>query len=106
MTLLGGVFRAWWCTAVLGTWLFGAGVIRSRGRWRRGPARTRGERGLRTPVLHRVLGGDEGMSTAEYAVGTIAAAAFAGLLYTIVTSDAVTEALTSLLRSALSQELG
>ncbi len=46
------------------------------------------------------------MSTAEYAVGTIAAAAFAGLLYTVVTSDAVTEALTSLLRSALSREIG
>ncbi|WP_017972902.1 DUF4244 domain-containing protein [Actinopolyspora halophila] len=57
-------------------------------------------------MIRRIRGGDEGMSTAEYAVGTIAAAAFAGLLYTVVTSDAVTEALTSLLRSALSREIG
>ncbi|NYH80507.1 hypothetical protein FHR84_003864 [Actinopolyspora biskrensis] len=57
-------------------------------------------------MTRRIRGGDEGMSTAEYAVGTIAAAAFAGLLYTVVTSDAVTEALTSLLRSALSGEAG
>jgi Protein of unknown function (DUF4244) len=32
---------------------------------------------------------DEGMSTAEYAVGTVAACAFAGLLFKIVTSDEV-----------------
>jgi hypothetical protein len=31
------------------------------------------------------LGSDTGMSTAEYAVGTIAAAAFAAVLYTVVT---------------------
>ncbi len=43
------------------------------------------------------------MSTAEYAIGTLAAAAFAALLYTVVTSDAVTEALSSLVRRALSE---
>ncbi len=37
--------------------------------------------------------GDRGMSTAEYAVGTIAAAAFAGLLFKIVTSSQVKQLL-------------
>ncbi|WP_258718700.1 DUF4244 domain-containing protein [Saccharopolyspora gloriosae] len=45
--------------------------------------------------------GDGGMSTAEYAIGTVAAAAFAGLLYTVVTGDSVTAALTSLVERAL-----
>lgn len=45
---------------------------------------------------------DSGMSTVEYAVGTIAAAAFAALLYTIVTGDSVMAALTSLIEQALS----
>lgn len=30
---------------------------------------------------------DDGMSTAEYAIGTIAAAAFGAILYTVVTGD-------------------
>ncbi|WFR72481.1 DUF4244 domain-containing protein [Prescottella defluvii] len=30
---------------------------------------------------------DNGMSTAEYAIGTIAAAAFGAILYTVVTGD-------------------
>jgi len=42
------------------------------------------------------------MSTAEYAIGTIAAAAFAALLYTIVTGDSVLAALTTLVQKALS----
>ncbi|WP_425556190.1 DUF4244 domain-containing protein [Kitasatospora nipponensis] len=44
---------------------------------------------------------DGGMSTAEYAVGTVAACAFAALLYKVVTSDAVSAALTGLLDRAL-----
>jgi hypothetical protein len=52
------------------------------------------------------LRGDEGMSTAEYAIGTIAAAAFAALLYTVVTGDSVLTALTSLVEQALSVDLG
>jgi hypothetical protein len=46
-------------------------------------------------------GGDEGMSTAEYAVGTVAAAAFAGLLFKIVTSSEVKTLLTGIIRRAL-----
>jgi hypothetical protein len=44
---------------------------------------------------------DAGMTTAEYAVGTVAAVAFAVVLYKIVRSDAVSAALTSIVRSAL-----
>ncbi|WP_067171025.1 DUF4244 domain-containing protein [Microtetraspora niveoalba] len=44
---------------------------------------------------------EAGMSTAEYAVGTIAACAFAGLLYKIVTSGEVREMLTTLIQKAL-----
>jgi hypothetical protein len=46
-------------------------------------------------------GGDAGMTTAEYAVGTVAAVAFAVVLYKIVRSDAVSAMLTSIIRSAL-----
>lgn len=44
---------------------------------------------------------DRGMTTAEYAVGTLAAVAFAGLLLKVVTSGAVQQALTSLFQRAL-----
>jgi hypothetical protein len=42
-----------------------------------------------------------GMTTAEYAVGTVAAVAFAAVLYKIVQSDAVSSALSSIVTSAL-----
>lgn len=44
---------------------------------------------------------ERGMTTAEYAVGTVAAVAFAAVLYKIVRSDAVSSALTSIVTSAL-----
>jgi hypothetical protein len=44
---------------------------------------------------------DAGMSTAEYAVGTVAAVGFAVVLYKIVRSDAVASALSSIVTSAL-----
>jgi Protein of unknown function (DUF4244) len=46
--------------------------------------------------------GDRGMSTAEYAVGTVAAAAFAGLLFKIVTSPEVRRMLLAIIHRALS----
>jgi hypothetical protein len=49
----------------------------------------------------RKLRGDRGMNTAEYAVGTLAAVAFAGVLLKIVTSDAVQRALGELIQRAL-----
>ncbi|MEU2024238.1 DUF4244 domain-containing protein [Streptomyces sp. NPDC016469] len=45
--------------------------------------------------------GDSGMTTSEYAVGTIAACAFAAVLYKVVTSAAVMSQLQSLLKGAL-----
>jgi len=45
---------------------------------------------------------DAGMSTVEYAVGTVVAAAFAAVLYRIVTGDSVVSGLTNLINSALS----
>jgi len=44
---------------------------------------------------------ESGMTTAEYAVGTMAAVAFAVALLAVVRSDAVTSALTSIITSAL-----
>jgi hypothetical protein len=53
--------------------------------------------------LRRVIevGRDAGMSTAEYAVGTLAAVAFAGLLLKVVTSGSVQSALTAIITKAL-----
>ncbi|MBA3338976.1 MAG: DUF4244 domain-containing protein [Geodermatophilaceae bacterium] len=50
----------------------------------------------------RRMSGDAGMSTAEYAVGTIAACAFAAVLYQVVTGDSIVSALRDLITSALS----
>jgi uncharacterized protein DUF4244 len=44
---------------------------------------------------------EAGMTTAEYAVGTIAAVAFAAVLYKVVRSGAVSSALSSIVTSAL-----
>jgi|1186.fasta_scaffold673498_2 hypothetical protein len=50
----------------------------------------------------RMRAGDEdGMSTAEYAVGTVAACAFAAVLYKVVTGGSVVTALGDLVQSAL-----
>ena len=47
------------------------------------------------------LRGDAGMNTAEYAVGTLAAVAFAGILLKVVTSGKVQAALTAVIDRAL-----
>ncbi|AXG82578.1 DUF4244 domain-containing protein [Streptomyces paludis] len=52
-------------------------------------------------ALRRGAGADAGMTTSEYAVGTIAACAFAAVLYKVVTSGAVSGALQSLVGKAL-----
>jgi RsiW-degrading membrane proteinase PrsW (M82 family) len=49
----------------------------------------------------RVTAHDLGMTTAEYAVGTVAAVAFAVVLYKIVRSDAVSATLSDIVQSAL-----
>ena len=50
----------------------------------------------------RRLAEEAGMSTAEYAVGTVAACAFAAVLYQVVTGGSVVGALGELVDSALS----
>ena len=45
---------------------------------------------------------DAGMSTAEYAVGTLAAVAFAAVLYKVVTGDSVAGLLNGIVTKALS----
>ncbi|MFE9786846.1 DUF4244 domain-containing protein [Nocardia salmonicida] len=49
----------------------------------------------------RLLLEDDGMSTAEYAIGTIAAAAFGAVLYGVVTGDSIVTALTGIIDKAL-----
>jgi hypothetical protein len=44
---------------------------------------------------------ESGMSTVEYAIGTIAAAAFGAILYTVVTGDSIVNALTNIINRAL-----
>lgn len=58
------------------------------------------------PVMSRrravdLFGDDTGAATAEYAVATMAAVAFAGLLVVIMRSDEVRGILTDLVRRAL-----
>ena len=64
---------------------------------------------VRLSNMFRVLRGratllvidEAGMSTVEYAIGTIAAAAFAAILYTVVTGDSIVTALTNIIARAL-----
>lgn len=61
-------------------------------------------RGFLTRVA--VLATDEsGMSTVEYAIGTIAAAAFGAILYTVVTGDSIVSALTNIIGRALNTKV-
>lgn len=59
-------------------------------------------------LVDRLLGpirahaGEAGMTTAEYAVGTIAACGFAAILYQVVTGDSIISALGGLISRALS----
>jgi hypothetical protein len=67
--------------------------------------RTAGVRTHRFAVARRWAAvrakGESGMSTAEYAVGTVAACAFAAILYRVVTGGSVVSALGRLVESAL-----
>jgi hypothetical protein len=51
--------------------------------------------------LRGLPGRDAGMNTAEYAVGTLAAVAFAGILLAVLTSDTVRAALQAVVERAL-----
>ncbi|MFF2541413.1 DUF4244 domain-containing protein [Kitasatospora sp. NPDC058063] len=68
------------------------------GAWRRRSRRA----AWRVRRVARLRGrSDAGMTTAEYAVGTLGACALAAGLYKVVTSEAITGALTDMLVRAL-----
>ena len=48
---------------------------------------------------------ESGMSTVEYAIGTIAAAAFAAILYSVVTGHSIVTALTNIITRALNTKV-
>lgn len=60
---------------------------------------------IRRWVRQAEVAADAGMTTVEYAVGTVVAAAFAAVLYRIVTGDSIVSGLTNLINSALSTAL-
>ncbi|MYS20877.1 DUF4244 domain-containing protein [Streptomyces sp. SID4948] len=66
-----------------------------------GPRRRTPTSGLVRRVRRCRAAAEAGMSTAEYAVGTIAACGFAAVLYKIVTSGPVRTALTGVIVKAL-----
>ena len=49
----------------------------------------------------RIAGSQAGMSTAEYAIGTVAACAFAAVLYKVITSTEVLSLLSGVVTRAL-----
>ncbi|WP_103063765.1 DUF4244 domain-containing protein [Actinomyces qiguomingii] len=57
---------------------------------------------LRAPDGTPDSDGEAGMATAEYAIGTLAAAAFAGLLLAIMRSGSLSSVLRGIIESALS----
>ncbi len=58
-----------------------------------------GFRRLKRRIRHS---GDAGTTTVEYAIATVVAAAFAAVLYKVVTGGSIVSGLTSLISSALS----
>ena len=52
------------------------------------------------------LRNEDGMSTIEYAMGSLAAAALAAVLYMVINSGAVTDAIESIITDALSNTPG
>ena len=55
-------------------------------------------------MKHKLLD-DEGAATAEYAIATMAAVAFAGLLVVIMRSEEVRQILLGLIRDALTPDI-
>lgn len=51
--------------------------------------------------LTMLAAGESGMSTVEYAIGTVAAAAFGAILYSVVTGDSIVTALSNIITRAL-----
>lgn len=55
--------------------------------------------------LNLLIVDENGMSTVEYAIGTIAAAAFGAILYSVVTGDSIVGALTNIINRALTTKV-
>jgi len=55
--------------------------------------------------LMTVAADESGMSTVEYAIGTVAAAAFGAILYTVVTGDSIVTALSNIIARALATKV-
>ena len=68
----------------------------------RGPAPAADDH-VAAPVVARAARpvGQDGMTTAEYAVGTVAACGFAGVLFKLLTSDSVVRMLKDIVERAL-----
>lgn len=60
---------------------------------------------LRSKVAN-LINNDSGMSTIEYAMGSVAAAALAAVLYMVVNGGGVTDAFESILTDALNNRPG
>lgn len=52
--------------------------------------------------IHDLTSNDRGMSTVEYAMGSLAAAALAAVLYLVINGDGVIDAIESIITDALS----
>lgn len=65
------------------------------------PTRPRGSHRRPSDATARLLRDEDGMTTAEYAVGTIAACAFAAVLLKVVTSSKVSTLLAGVVEKAL-----
>lgn len=53
-------------------------------------------------AVERLRNEEDGMTTAEYAIGTLAAAAFAALLMAVIKGGGIKSALTAIIKQALS----
>ncbi|MFJ9248886.1 DUF4244 domain-containing protein [Streptomyces sp. NPDC101776] len=67
--------------------------------------KTAAVRVVRAVRMRGMARGDAGMATAEYAMGLVAAVAFAVVLYKVVTSGAVSEELQSIVKRALDAQV-
>ncbi len=74
------------------------GAVKLAG-WRRAAAR-------RVAATLRPVDNDSGMSTIEYAMGSVAAAALAAVLYLVINSGGVEEAFESIITDALNNRPG
>lgn len=55
---------------------------------------------------HKLIDNEDGMTTIEYAMGALAAAALAGALYLVATSGSVSTALEGIITNALNKTPG